>query len=66
MNYAYNNCSGHLKVLYKDIDGIRMDHGLVKLVRIAVEGDIEYDYNDPFVTIAIIRLGEGERLVREL
>ena len=52
MNYAYYGTGGVMKMLYEDIDTVRMDYGLVILLR----------KNKAHI---VIRLGDGERLVRD-
>ena len=66
MNYAYYGTGGIRKMLYQDIDAARIEHGLVRLMRKVKPGDpAAYRIYDPYTTYAIIRLGDGERLVRD-
>ncbi len=63
MRYIYLNASGSSKTAYEGVASLRTDHGLVRVMRRANEDDREYHSFDPFVTIAVIRLGDGERIV---
>ena len=65
MNYSYNGTGGLRKVLYEDIDALRTEHGLLVLMRKAEKGDPEYKTFDSYKVYAVIRLGDGERIVRD-
>jgi len=60
MNYAYYGTGGIRKMLYQDIERLSIADGLVLLERIG--GKEPYTF---LTTYAIIRLGDGERLVKD-
>ena len=61
--YLYFSKDRVLKATYDDVAGLVTDEGLVKVMRKANEQDFEFHTYCPYVTMAIIRLGDGERLV---
>jgi hypothetical protein len=62
---TYKHIEGYRIVhTFEGVAFLRMDHGLVKLLRKANEQEPEYHTYDHYVTIAIVRLGEGGRIER--
>jgi hypothetical protein len=62
---TYRHIEGYRIVqTFEGVAFLRMDHGLVRILRKANEQEPEYHTYDPYVTIAIIRLGEGGRIER--
>jgi hypothetical protein len=62
---TYSHITGYRLIsTYEGVAMLRTDHGLVRLLRRANEQEPEYHAYDPYVTLAIIRLGDGEALER--
>lgn len=61
---TYRHVSRFLINTYEGVALLRTDHGLIRLLRSSNENDPEYHTFDPYVTLAIIRLGDGESLER--
>ena len=61
--YLYFSKDRALKATYEGVTVLRIDEGLTRVMRKANEQEYEYQTFDPYVTVAIIRLGDGERLV---
>ena len=66
MNYAYYGTGGIRKMLYQDIDEVYTSHDLVKLYKHETLVNANPMYTRVIHKLyAIIRLGAGERLVRD-
>ena len=63
MKYVYLSTNGVIKATYNNVSHLRTDEGLVKVKRAADVTEPEFKTFDPYVLVAVIRLGEGERLV---
>jgi hypothetical protein len=55
---------GRIIAIYEGVAIARTDRGLVRLLRRANEQEPEYHTYDPYVTLSIIRLGEGGYIER--